>query len=733
MSLSKQLYLIISFIFFMIFSGNFIISVNNFTEYLKIESTTKSQDTATSLGVRLKPLINEDVNDPEIGLIISAIANSGFYKEIRLEITQFEFTNDDLLQVHDLDDTYQIKNVNVNKKDGIIVNAQDDNDMANELAELEGEEITDLTEQTIYTFVPSHNFPNQKNLQVSFTAYSSTANKELTSSIEINKIPVQIIREEKFEDIPQWFINQIPLTMIETKSEIAKWKTQAIVYVSANAGDAYAKLYNQAKGAISYAAISFTIALIIMIIFLRFVLKPLTKIEQLAKNISLGNFTTIKKLPWTTELKNVSISMNDMSNTIKNMISKLDNNLEKMTEQLLKDDLTGLQLEQTFQTDMKQMFIKKIDGYVMSIKLNDFGDFAKNNPHKKVDQFLKDFSKILSDCEDCEAYRFFGSTFAMISRKKEQKDIEQLISNLKISLERLATQYELKSIAHIGVTPFNPISTTDAILAQANEAYEMAKQVGNNEAFIRDKDDLARDMLEWKELIKDIVYNNKFTVGYINQSVQMDNPSILLLEEAFTSAKDKNGEKIAIGTFISIAEKYDMVIDFDKAVITEVINNIKTNNINNEILINLAFDSLINGDFKNWIKDTLIENYQIASQLVFSVTAYGCVRDTQSFKNFADLVHTYNGKIIVKRFETKFIPLDTLKDFNLDYIRLARDYTNGIINDYTKQSFVESICEGSKLLNIKVFAENVNDAECFITLKELGLYSTILVNKKDTK
>jgi len=733
MSLSKQLYLIISFIFFMIFSGNFIISVNNFTEYLKIESTTKSQDTATSLGVRLKPLINEDVNDPEIGLIISAIANSGFYKEIRLEITQFEFTNDDLLQVHDLDDTYQIKNVNVNKKDGIIVNAQDDNDMANELAELEGEEITDLTEQTIYTFVPSHNFPNQKNLQVSFTAYSSTANKELTSSIEINKIPVQIIREEKFEDIPQWFINQIPLTMIETKSEIAKWKTQAIVYVSANAGDAYAKLYNQAKGAISYAAISFTIALIIMIIFLRFVLKPLTKIEQLAKNISLGNFTTIKKLPWTTELKNVSISMNDMSNTIKNMISKLDNNLEKMTEQLLKDDLTGLQLEQTFQTDMKQMFIKKIDGYVMSIKLNDFGDFAKNNPHKKVDQFLKDFSKILSDCEDCEAYRFFGSTFAMISRKKEQKDIEQLISNLKISLERLATQYELKSIAHIGVTPFNPISTTDAILAQANEAYEMAKQVGNNEAFIRDKDDLARDMLEWKELIKDIVYNNKFTVGYINQSVQMDNPSILLLEEAFTSAKDKNGEKIAIGTFISIAEKYDMVIDFDKAVITEVINNIKTNNINNEILINLAFDSLINGDFKNWIKDTLIENYQIASQLVFSVTAYGCVRDTQSFKNFADLVHTYNGKIIVKRFETKFIPLDTLKDFNLDYIRLARDYTNGIINDYTKQSFVESICEGSKLLNIKVFAENVNDAECFITLKELGLYGTILVNKKDTK
>ena len=733
MSLSKQLYLIISFIFLMIFTGNFIISVNNFTEYLQIESKTKSQDTATSLGVRLKPLINENTNDPEIELIISAIANSGFYKEIRLEITQFEFTNSDLLEFHELNDKYLIKDIRVNKNDGILVDAEEDNDFANELAELEGEDSIDLGEQTIHTFIPNNNFPNQKDLVVSFTAYSDTDTKQLESIISINRIPVQIQREEKFDNIPQWFIDQIPLTMVETKSEIVKWKTQAIIYVSANAGDAYAKLFDQAKGAMYYAAISFSISLILMIVFLRFILKPLTKIEALAKDISQGNFLTIKKLPWTTELKNVSISMNDMSNKIKNMISKLNKNLEKITDQLSKDDLTGLQLEPTFQTDMKQMFIKKTDGYVMSIKIDNFAHFAKNNPYKKVDQFLKDFADILKSSDDAEAYRFFGSTFAMISKQSEQKDIEKSIDYLKVSLDRLAKKYELNSAAHIGVTPFNPISTTDAILAQANEAYEMAKQIGNNEAYIRDKDDLARDMLEWKELIKDIVYNNKFTIDYINQSVEMDNPSVLILEEAFTSAKDKNGEKIAIGTFISIAEKYDMVIDFDKAVIQNVINNIKTNKITHEILINLAFDSLINGDFKNWIKDTLIENSQIASQLVFSVTAYGCMRDTQSFQNFTDLVHEHNGKVIVKRFETKFIPLDTLKDFNLDYIRLARDYTNGIINDYAKQSFVESICEGSKLLNIKVFAENVSDAECFITLKELGLYSTILANKKDKK
>ena len=60
-----------------------------------------------------------------------------------------------------------------------------------------------------------------------------------------------------------------------------------------------------------------------------------------------------------------------------------------------------------------------------------------------------------------------------------------------------------------------------------------------------------------------------------------------------------------------------------------------------------------------------------------------------------------------KRFESKFIPLSNLKDFNLDYIRLTRDYTNDVYKDYSKQSFIQSISELATLLNIKVLAENV--------------------------
>ena len=119
MSLSKQLYIIISIIFILIFTGNFIISVKNTKEYLEIESITRAQDTATSLGMSLKTLL-KDKYDPEIGSIINAIANRGFYKEIRLENSFFNIQDSDLIRASkDLDGSkWTVSNVLIDERIG---------------------------------------------------------------------------------------------------------------------------------------------------------------------------------------------------------------------------------------------------------------------------------------------------------------------------------------------------------------------------------------------------------------------------------------------------------------------------------------------------------------------------------------------------------------------------------------------------------------------------------------
>ena len=254
--------------------------------------------------------------------------------------------------------------------------------------------------------------------------------------LKISKVIVKVSRAEKFEYIPQWFIDMIPLKMSETKSEISNgWNTTAVIYVSANAGDAYAKLYEQAKGAIIYAVVAFTLSIVLLVIFLQFILQPLKNIEKLAKSIASGKFEIISKLPWTTELKNVSIAMNDMSTKIEGVIRKLNANLENMSKKLSQDELTSLQLRQTFETDMKKMFMSKSKGFVFCVKINDLGSYAKKHTNKETDKFLIEFSKILSSLSNkITPYRFFGSEFAMIAKDIELEELKSLVEKLKKEL-----------------------------------------------------------------------------------------------------------------------------------------------------------------------------------------------------------------------------------------------------------------------------------------------------------
>lgn len=86
-------------------------------------------------------------------------------------------------------------------------------------------------------------------------------NKEIstTTNLNLNKILVQVTRDENL--LMSFLVYTFMHINLEEKfSEISDgWQTTAIIYVSANAGEAYAKLYEQVKSAIIYAIIAFII------------------------------------------------------------------------------------------------------------------------------------------------------------------------------------------------------------------------------------------------------------------------------------------------------------------------------------------------------------------------------------------------------------------------------------------------------------------------------------------
>lgn len=629
MSLSKQLLILISTLFLMIFSVNFILSVNNIKSYLEGESLIHAQDTATSLGLSLSPYM-ADEKDPILQTMMNAIFDRGYYKEVKLS--------------------------NV---DGNVLVA-------------------------------------------------------LTSSKAV-------------ESVPNWFIQLLPMQTAVAESEISSgWNISGVVSVAINPGYAYFKLYDQVKTSFYYSLAAFVGSVTLLLLVLQITLSSLRNIGQMAEMIENGDFKVIEKLPWTLEVRKVASSMNSMSKKLEQVIKNLNYKLEGLGRKLQLDELTGLNKKNSFELDMKEVFASNTEAFIFLIKIDVLGRLVKELDENTVDQFIKQFSAILKESHknasfgELTAYRLLGSEFVILAREGGVDAAENLATSLSKSFSELGETYHAADIAHIGVTEFDQFSSTDNMLLAAKEAYEQAQMIGENSYFIRHGEDRAVDMNEWKQRVFDIVDRQDYTVSYIDPVVDLETEQIIL-KEAFSEVWGQNGEKLAIGTFVSVAEKFVKIVELDQGVTQQVIRYIKSEKVDYAIAINLSNRTIKNSDFRSWLAATLKKNPDIAHQLVFSFSAYAVAKEFSAYQVFIDFAHQYKAKVIIKRYESHVLAPRLLKRLKPDFIRLARDISLGVESDSAKQDFVKTVVEITDLIEISVLAENVGSDSEFEYMAKLGV------------
>ncbi|HEC12655.1 MAG TPA: EAL domain-containing protein [Acidiferrobacteraceae bacterium] len=83
MPLARQLAIIISILFALVFMGTLLISLSNTRTYLQAQLQSHAQDTATSLGLSLVPILaKKDIVHMET--MVNSIFDPGYYREIRI-------------------------------------------------------------------------------------------------------------------------------------------------------------------------------------------------------------------------------------------------------------------------------------------------------------------------------------------------------------------------------------------------------------------------------------------------------------------------------------------------------------------------------------------------------------------------------------------------------------------------------------------------------------------------
>ncbi|MFW5425893.1 MAG: LapD/MoxY N-terminal periplasmic domain-containing protein [Methylophagaceae bacterium] len=536
---------------------------------------------------------------------------------------------------------------------------------------------------------------------------------------------VSLVNTEKLDGVPQWLINLMPMQPATAVTEInSGWSISGILSVTTNPGYGYLKLYQQAKSSLKIALIIFIGAILLLLATLRLTLKSLKDIEKQANEISLGNFTTINKLPWTTEVKSVGQAMNSMSLKIGNMIARLNTKVTSLTENLKRDPLTKLLNQAAFDVKLKQLLASGEPGYAAFIKIDDLAHISKEKGHQIVDELLINFAKILVEPEqdNVTAYRLYGSEFSLICSNFGNETISQYADSLKQRIAKLGSEYDLKDLVHIGIIKFERSSDFDHLTPAMIEAYEEARKIGNNAYFI--KEDSIRSMTEddWRSAIHNVIDNDAPEITFTSEAYSYSGAEpVQVMEEAFANVHNDAGIDLSIATFFSMAQEFDLDVDLDKCILGNIVATIEQSPRTVPITINLSMASIASTTFRTWLKNKLV-NIDNPSLFVFSLSAYAAEKELAIFADFNLFVKSLGAQVLLKRYTSDLIPVDLLKELNIDFIRLARDLTSDIESNPNKENLLEIIHEVTSLLDIRIIAEAVINNNDFERVKQIGIY-----------
>jgi EAL domain-containing protein (putative c-di-GMP-specific phosphodiesterase class I) len=317
----------------------------------------------------------------------------------------------------------------------------------------------------------------------------------------------------------------------------------------------------------------------------------------------------------------------------------------------------------------------------------------------------------------------YGSEFGLLFNSDNAQLINQSATLLSEKVTELAKRYELEDLLHIGIVRFERSNDFRQLQPAMVEAYEQAKNIGQNAFFINEQIVSTMNELEWKQLILDSIEAQSPEITLTSEAYDFDDlMRKKVMSEAFTVVKDSVGETLSIGTFFSMAQEFRLEEALDKVIVGNIIQFMEAEKVSSPVTINLSMTAVTSPQFQTWLQSKLTASSLPNHLFTFSVTAYSAAKDLKAFSKFCDFIKSVGAQSLLKRYSSDIIPIDMLKDLNIDYVRLARDLTSDIRGNASKAEFLELIHEVTSLLEIKLLAEGVTDDNDIAILKSVGIY-----------
>ncbi|THB65671.1 MAG: EAL domain-containing protein [Gammaproteobacteria bacterium] len=352
--------------------------------------------------------------------------------------------------------------------------------------------------------------------------------------------------------------------------------------------------------------------------------------------------------------------------------------------------------------------------------------------------------------------RLGGDEFAFILRELRTHEIPLAANRFRGIIEDIKFEYKGKKYpvtASIGCEVINSETTGPGdVLANADLACHIAKNAGKNKVHVYSAENDDRTIMDvdmgWSSRIRDALGKDKFELVYqpivpMGSLVGLDVPSEgmvdlsspwavlnedgksspVLFEVLLRLANDE-GAFFAPDMFLPTAERFNLMIDIDKWVISRALSSLSyERSLGRDIRfsINLSGSTIIDKSLGEYVRK-LLNKYEVSGQYVtFEITETSAITNIEAARRLISELKNLGCKFALDDFGSGFSSFGHLKHLDIDYVKIDGLFTQGVVSDAMDKAVVKSINQIAHSFGKMTVAEYIDNSEIVRILSEMGV------------
>lgn len=330
------------------------------------------------------------------------------------------------------------------------------------------------------------------------------------------------------------------------------------------------------------------------------------------------------------------------------------------------------------------------------------------------------------------ATRLTGDDFVILLTHSSVDDALSLaagIRNCSGELRYLEGDNSLQVTVSVGIAEFNASTPEEDGLTAARFACDAAKDHGRDRVEVYDQDN--RSIIQR--------YDDMYLVAQIQQTLDVDGfemraqPIVSLAKkdnyprfEILLRMNDKKGRRVSSNAFFSAAERYQLMPQIDRWVISNTLarlaEHVEFLRCSGAIFaINLSGQTLGDDDILSFIEDEIDNSGVPSESLCFEVTESAAVSSKDKAQAFIDALRKRGCKFSLDDFGAGLSSFAYLKNFNVDTLKIDGSFIRDITDNRISESMVAAITQVAKVMQLETVAEYVESKKTKILLTKLGV------------